>query len=161
MVGCSVLPTPYQFAALSYTIWVMPSPMKTAPGWTKYFQTITSSLVSVPTISQLTVDAELRGRKNGRQLGNAGAAYLPEMAMLDGDHLAILDGKYILCIWVLFGLLRAIKQGDEMRVFTLTPGQGLFILPLSLGKKKKKHMKKLLFCCRDRLRPGIHFVLLG
>lgn len=41
--------------------------------------------------------------------------------------------------WVLFGLLRAInKQGDEMRVFTLTPGQGLFILPLSLGKKKKK-----------------------
>lgn len=34
---------------------------------------------------------------------------------------------------VLFGLLRAIKQGDETRVFTLTPGQGLFILPLSLG----------------------------
>lgn len=68
MVGCSVLPTPYQFVALSYTIWVMPSPMKTAAGWTKYFQTITGSLVSVPPISQLTADAELRGRENGKSL---------------------------------------------------------------------------------------------
>lgn len=62
------LPIPYQFVALSYTIWVMPSPMKTAPGWTKYFQTITSSLVSVATISQPIADAELRGRENGKSL---------------------------------------------------------------------------------------------
>lgn len=84
MVGSSVLPTPYQFVALSYTICVILSPIKTVPGWTKYFQTSTSSLVSVLTISQLTADAKLRGRRTGGQLGKAGAVSLPEGAMPDG-----------------------------------------------------------------------------
>lgn len=102
MVGCSVLPTPYQLVALSYTIWVMPSPVKTAPSWTKYFQTITSSLVSVPTISQLTADGELRGRENRKSLEMQRAAYMPEMAMLDGDHPEMLDREYMLCILCAF-----------------------------------------------------------
>lgn len=98
MVGCLLLPTPYQFVVLGYTILMMPSPMKTAPGYTKYFHTITSSLVSAPTISQLTADTELRGRENGKSLEMQGAAYLPKMAMLDGDHPAMLDGEHIFCI---------------------------------------------------------------
>jgi len=32
-----------------------------------------------------TADAELRGREPGGQLGNAGAAYVPEGAMLDRE----------------------------------------------------------------------------
>lgn len=87
MVGSSVLPTPCQFVALSYTICVILSPLKTVPGWTKYFQTSTSSLASVLTIFQLTADAKLRGRGTGGELGKAGAACLPQGAMPDReDH---------------------------------------------------------------------------
>lgn len=110
-MGFSVLPTPYQFVALGYTIWVMPCPMKTAPGRTKYFQTITGSLVLVPTISQLTAHAALRGRES---LETQGIACLPEMAVLDGDHSAMVDGKYILCILCAF-LVSSEQSNEVMR----------------------------------------------
>lgn len=68
-------------------IWVICSPTRTVPGWTKEDIFSEHRKISDVGTDHFPANAALRGRGAGGQLGNVGAAYQPEGAKLDGeDH---------------------------------------------------------------------------